>query len=144
MPAGKVTFATASSPSPKLAIRVALRAGGGDVQGARHGIQLRSYDLGGTSGALMDCAAVGLPTVTNASLGAAVGVPDYVRCIPDELSPPILAAALADLLAGDFAVNRPEELRRKYSEERSLRTYSIELFKILGLDPTSRLSASGV
>ena len=111
---GSDTFKkTASSPSPKLAIRVALRAGGGDVQGARHGIQLRSYDLGGTSGALMDCAAVGLPTVTNASLGAAVGVPHDVRCIPDELSPPILAAALADLLAGDFAVNRPEELRRK-------------------------------
>jgi hypothetical protein len=102
MPAGKVTFATASSPSPKLAIRVALRAGGGDVQGARHGIQLRSYDLGGTSGALMDCAAVGLPTVTNASLGAAVGVPDYVRCIPDELSPAYTGCGSGGSVGGRF------------------------------------------
>ena len=50
--------------------------------GADLAVQLRTYGLGGLSGALLDCAAAGLPTVTNAALAEAVGVPDYIRSDP--------------------------------------------------------------
>ena len=56
--------------------------------GADVGIQLRTYGLGGLSGALLDCAAAGLPTISNLSLGRAVEVPAaYNRTIPDNLNP---------------------------------------------------------
>ena len=81
--------------------------------GADLGIQLRTYGLGGLSGAVLDCAAAGLPTVTNASLGDAVGVPAaYFRSIPDALSPVLLAEALADLLEAGLPAQRPEAERR--------------------------------
>jgi hypothetical protein len=57
-------------------------------------VQLRTYGLGGLSGALLDCAAGGLPSATNESLlAAAIGVPDYVRSIADAVSPLLLAEA---------------------------------------------------
>jgi glycosyltransferase involved in cell wall biosynthesis len=102
--------------------------------GADLAVQLRTYDLGGLSGALLDCAAAGLPTVTNASLAEAVGVPDYVRRIPNSLSPSLLAEALADLLAVGLAAERPEPLRRAYSEERHIHTYARGLCHSLALE----------
>ncbi len=101
--------------------------------GADLAVQLRTYALGGLSGALLDCAAAGLPCVTNDSLGAAVGVPSYVRCIPDAISPLLLAGALADLLAAGLAATRPEAERRAYSEARSFAVYARGLCAALGL-----------
>ena len=92
--------------------------------GADLGVQLRTYSLGALSGGLLDCAAAGLPTVTNELLGAAVGVPRYIHCIPDALSPLLLAEALATLLDSGLAANRPEAARRAYSEQRSFTAYS--------------------
>jgi glycosyltransferase involved in cell wall biosynthesis len=102
--------------------------------GADLAIQLRTYGLGGLSGALLDCAAAGLPTVTNASLGAAVGVPSYVRCIPDSISPLLLAEALADLIDASPNRVRNEKDRVAFSNERSFKTYSERLFVTLGVD----------
>jgi hypothetical protein len=48
--------------------------------GADLAVQLRRRRLGILSGALLDCAAAGLPTVTNESLAASVGAPHYIRC----------------------------------------------------------------
>jgi glycosyltransferase involved in cell wall biosynthesis len=104
--------------------------------GADLGVQLRTYGLGGLSGALLDCAAAGLPTVTNSSLGAAVGVPQsYVRDIPDALSPLRLAQALADLLHAGPSQECLEADRSAYSEERSFAAYARELCAALDLDP---------
>jgi glycosyltransferase involved in cell wall biosynthesis len=106
--------------------------------GADLGVQLRTYSLGALSGGLLDCAAAGLPTVTNESLGAAVGVPRYIHCIPDALSPLLLAEALATLLDSGLAANRPEAARRAYSEQRSFTAYSRGLCRALELDVRSR------
>jgi hypothetical protein len=97
------------------------------------GVQLRTYGLGGLSGALLDCAAAGLPTVTTASLAEAVGVPGYVRAVPDAISPVLMAEALADLLE-ETGGRRPEAERAAFSEARSLGTYARLLCETLGLD----------
>jgi glycosyltransferase involved in cell wall biosynthesis len=99
------------------------------------GVQLRSYGLGALSGGLLDCVAVGLPTVTNAALGEAVGVPEgYVRRVPDALSPLLLAEALADILdAGQVSV-RPETDREAFAEARSFARYARGLCELLELD----------
>jgi glycosyltransferase involved in cell wall biosynthesis len=112
--------------------------------GADLAVQLRTYGLGGLSGALLDCAAAGLPTVTNASLGAAVGVPDYIRCIPDTISPLLLAEALADLLASGLTTDRPEAARRDYSEQRSFVAYAKRLCHVLGLETPATVPAHRV
>jgi glycosyltransferase involved in cell wall biosynthesis len=103
--------------------------------GADLAVQLRTFTLGGLSGAVLDCAAAGMPTVTNASLAAAVGVPDYYfRCIPDNVSPQLLAEALADLLAAGLAAQRPEPARRAYSEQRGFASYARGLCEALALE----------
>ena len=103
--------------------------------GADLAVQLRTYTLGGLSGALIDCAAAGLPTVANQSLADAVGVPaSYNRSINDALSPLLVAEALAELHEAGLDRRRPEEARRVFSEERSLANYSGRLCRVLGLD----------
>lgn len=98
-------------------------------------IQLRTYGLGGLSGALLDCAAAGLPTVTNKALAEAVGVPSrYTRSIPDALSPVLLAEALLDLLQAGGRSPRCEEDRQTYCEERNFSSYAQGLCRALGLD----------
>jgi hypothetical protein len=112
--------------------------------GADLGIQLRTYGLGGLSGALLDCAAAGLPSVANASLAAAVGVPDYVRSIPDPISPLLLAEALADLRDSGLTNERPEKARRAFSEQRSFAAYGRELCDALALEIPPRAPPSSV
>ncbi|MFY0736512.1 glycosyltransferase [Aurantimonas sp. NFXS3] len=103
--------------------------------GADLALQLRTYDLGGLSGALLDCAAVGLPTVANQSLIDAVGVPrSFNRGVNDALSPLLIAEALAELHETGLSRRRPEEERRAFSKERSLASYSARLCRVLGLD----------
>ena len=112
--------------------------------GAGLAVQLRTYGLGGLSGSLLDCAAAGLPTVTNESLGAAVGVPSYIRCIPDALSPLLLAEAFAGLLEAGLNRERPEIERRAFSGQRSFDTYAHRLCEALGLDiPLAQGAPSG-
>ena len=99
------------------------------------GVQLRTYGLGALSGGLLDCAAAGLPTVTNASLGEAVGTPTtYVRRIPDAPSPLLLAEALADLLDAGLAAVRPAAEREAFAEARSFANYARGLCGVLDLD----------
>lgn len=103
--------------------------------GADLGVQLRTYALGGLSGALLDCAAAGLPTVTNMSLGHAVGTPEsYVRRIPDAISAVLLAEAFADLLEAGPGVSARAGDREAFSEERSFRLYAKRLCDALELE----------
>lgn len=98
-------------------------------------IQLRTYGLGGLSGALLDCAAAGLPCVTNVSLGNAVGVPSsYTRNVPDLLNPILLAEAARELIDAGVTVTREETERHAYSEARSFKVYARELCNALHLD----------
>ena len=103
--------------------------------GSDLGVQLRTYALGGLSGALLDCAAAGLPTVTNASLGHTVGTPgSYVRRIPDAISALLLAEALADLLEAGPGSREREIDREAFSEERSFKQYAKRLCHALEID----------
>jgi glycosyltransferase involved in cell wall biosynthesis len=103
--------------------------------GADVAIQLRTYGLGGLSGAVLDCAAAGLPMVTNESLGTAVGVPTaYSRMVPDALSPLQIAEAVVSLLDAGLAVRRPDRERQAFCEERSLASYTTGLCHALDLD----------
>jgi glycosyltransferase involved in cell wall biosynthesis len=105
------------------------------LAGADLGIQLRNYGLGGLSGALLDCAAAGLPTVTNAALAEAVGVPSgYVRTIPDEISPVLLAEALASLLEAGVTTSLLEAERAAFAAGRSFGIYARRLCAALSLD----------
>jgi hypothetical protein len=110
------------------------------------GIQLRTHGLGSVSGALSHCLAAGLPTVANAGLAEAIGVPpEYTRTTPDALSPLLLAEALADLLAaesGQAAAERREAARKDYSKERSFAVYAEGLCRALELDVASSHAAS--
>ena len=113
--------------------------------GADLALQLRTYGFGALSGAVLDCAAVGLPTVTNAALGAAVEVPDaYVSTVPDALSPLQVAEALAALLDAGLAARRPEEARVAFCEARTMPSYARGLCGVLGLDvpATARAAAA--
>ena len=123
---GKVTFA--DSFVPEQVYRDYLI--GADVS-----IQLRTYTLGGLSGGLLDCAAVGLPVVANSSLAATVlPPPSYTRRIPDALSPVLLAEAVAELVESGPTPRRREEDRRAFTEERSMRAYARHLCAALGLE----------
>ena len=107
--------------------------------GADLAVQLRTYGLGGLSGALLDCAAAGVPTVTDDALAQAVGVPQrYTRRVPDALSPVLIAEALLDLLQSGATVLRHEEERLAFSEERSFEAYAQGLCRTLELDAMPR------
>jgi glycosyltransferase involved in cell wall biosynthesis len=102
--------------------------------GADLGLQLRWTYLGSLSGALLDCIAAGLPTVTNESLGEMMDAPEYVRCVPDQLSPVLVAEALADLLDSGLPRTNFEAARQAYTEAHSFRVYSERLCEALALE----------
>jgi len=102
--------------------------------GADLGVQLRRVYLGSISGALQDCIGAGLPTVTNASLGEMLDAPSYVRCVPDALSPLLVAEALANLLDCGLARTRPEAERLAYVAAHSFADYARGLCAALGLE----------
>ena len=103
--------------------------------GADLAIQLRTFGLGGLSGALLDCAAAGLPCVTNTSLASAVGVPgSYTRCVTDLPNPILIAEACGELIEAGFTATEREQDRAAYSEARSFAVYARELCRALHLD----------
>ena len=98
-------------------------------------IQLRTYGLGGLSGALLDCAAAGLPCVANQSLFDAVAPPAALTsAIPDALSPVLLAEQVASAVRrrGTGAL---EDARQEFCRERSLARYADHLMAALDLAP---------
>ena len=60
--------------------------------------------------------------------------PDYVRRVPDQLSPVLVAEALADLLNSGLARTSFEAARQAYAEAHSLRIYSERLCEALALE----------
>ena len=97
-------------------------------------IQLRTYGLGGLSGALLDCAAAGLPCVANQGLVDAVAPPPaYTAAIPDSLSVVLLAEQVM-ALADCRGTKATEAARSDFCRERSLSHYAAHLMTALGLD----------
>lgn len=97
--------------------------------GADLGVQLRTAGPGNVSGALADCIAAGLPTVASATLSDALDAPDYVRPVPDNPSPLLVAEAAAALLAR----GPTDAARRAYAAEHGFDRYAARLCAALGL-----------
>lgn len=95
-------------------------------------VQLRTYGFGGLSGALIDCIGAGVPSVANASLANAIEAPPYVATIPDALSAPLLAEAIADIVESSRHRPRPLAARRADLATRNFDIYCTKLMNGLG------------
>ncbi len=96
-------------------------------------VQLRTYQLGGLSGALLDCIAAALPTVANEHLAEAVEAPDYVKRVPDAISAVLVAEAIASFVQGDLHSSRPIAERDAMIASRNFDTYADRLLAALGV-----------
>jgi glycosyltransferase involved in cell wall biosynthesis len=99
------------------------------------GVQLRNYQLGGLSGALLDCMAAGLPTVATAHLAEAILAPAFVRTVPDAISAVLLAETVAEIIDSGMHLVRPLDARRALLAERNFDIYATGLLAALGIGP---------
>lgn len=95
------------------------------------GVQLRISPLLGVSGPLSDLAAFGTPAVASRGLAIDVAAPDYVRRLPDEVSPVMVAEAVEEVLAAPPVWTDVEAQRRAYLERQSPRRYAELLLDLL-------------
>ncbi|MDG4880376.1 glycosyltransferase [Mesorhizobium sp. WSM4884] len=103
-------------------------------------VQLRTHFFGGLSGALLDCIAVGLPTVANEDLALAMESPTYVSSIPDHPSPVLIAETLAEISQKGSNRSQFDEARRHYCEVHSFKNYAQQLCEGLGFEtPANQL-----
>ena len=95
-------------------------------------VQLRQYDFGGLSGALLDCIEVALPTVANSSLAEAMEAPSFVRRIPNGISPVLLAEELVSI----FEECKPRSIddARAFKQTHNFEIYTQRLLNTFGLD----------
>ena len=104
-------------------------------------VQLRTHLLGGLSGALLDCIAVGLPAVANADLADSMDAPGYIERIHDRPSPVLIANAMADLIERQRGLGRPHQERQAFASTHNFNTYAHRLSEALALDPPRRAAA---
>lgn len=97
-------------------------------------IQLRTYAMGGLSGALNDCIAASLPSVANEHLADALMAPDFVRRIPDSLSSVLVAEAVLDILSSGQNKTRPTAKAVAYHRAHSLASYARKMMNALGFE----------
>ena len=86
--------------------------------------------FGGLSGALLDCIAAGLPTVSNSDLALALNAPEYVVQVPDKPSSDDVADALTHILTLSQKDSERIAICQKYIEEYSFKKYSKKLLEI--------------
>lgn len=96
-------------------------------------LQLRVYQLGGLSGALLDCAAAALPTVANAHLADACEAPPYIRRVPDEIDALYVAQAMAEIVETGLHNKRPLDECRAALADRNFEAYAERLLTTLNL-----------
>jgi glycosyltransferase involved in cell wall biosynthesis len=96
-------------------------------------LQLRTFGLGGVSGAVSDCISAGLPTVCNEDLAAAVEAPDYVLRVPDHLSATLIAEQLANAYEAGRHRVRLSPARDEYLGVHNFDNYAAQLMQYLGL-----------
>jgi glycosyltransferase involved in cell wall biosynthesis len=104
-------------------------------------VQLRTHLLGGLSGALLDCIAVGLPAVANADLADSMDAPGYVSRVHDRPSPVLIANAMADMIERQRGLPRPHEERSAFASTHNFSTYAHRLSGALALDIARRAAA---
>ena len=94
-------------------------------------MQLRNAGQGNISGALIDCIAAGLPTVTTQDLATTLNAPSYIAAVSDHLNPTEIAATLATLIN-----NRPatEPIRAAYCQTHGMTRYVETLLTMVGLE----------
>lgn len=96
------------------------------------GVQLRTYGMGGLSGALGDCIAAALPTIANAHLAEAMQAPDFVVRVPDAISSLLVAEAALKLLSDNAPGDRPVDQARAFAAARTPEIYCQTLMEHLG------------
>jgi len=96
-------------------------------------IQLRIYEFGGLSGAMLDGIAAGVPTVANAHLAEAMESPSYVARIPNGLSPVLAAEELMEIFSRDRRDDLEEE-RKAFLEAHSVDVYAERLLNGMGFE----------
>ena len=97
-------------------------------------VQLRTHLLGGLSGALLDCIALGLPAVANADLADSMDAPSYVERIHDRPSPVLIANAMANIITRQGGLLRHHLERNLFASTHNFSTYARRLSEGLALD----------
>ncbi|WP_420142330.1 glycosyltransferase [Sphingomonas sp.] len=97
-------------------------------------IQLRTYFMGGLSGALNDCIAAGIPCVANDHLAQSSIAPSFVHRVSDNLSPILIAEAFLDIIRSGEHLSRPINEARAFAVDHSLDRYAIRMMEALGFD----------
>lgn len=104
-------------------------------------VQLRTYFLGSISGALSDCIGAALPVVANQHLADAIQAPDFIRRVPDHLSPVLVAEELAAIFeAGVDRLSLRDQVR-DYRAAHSFEAYNRQLLTALGFEPARPAAA---
>lgn len=98
------------------------------------GIQLRTYHMGGLSGALNDCIAAALPTISNSHLAEAMDAPRFVRRIPDGLSSILIAEAALTIIESGDNLKRPQDEAEEFTRTHSASAYCRKLLAGMELD----------
>lgn len=101
---------------------------GGDL-----GLQIRSNDLLGISGALVDCAAFGMPALASEPLVYDMDTPSFVEALPVIISPLILAEEILSWRDRRPEQSQVEAERRSYVSDYSVARYARELAQAIGL-----------
>lgn len=98
------------------------------------GVQLRTYLMGGLSGALNDCIAAALPSIANDHLAEAMRAPDFVKRVPDGLSSLLIAEAALAILSENEHGHRPVAEAKTFAQAFSPDSYCQALLHHLGFD----------
>ena len=97
-------------------------------------VQLGTHRLSGPSGALMDCIAAALPTVTNDLAADVAEAPGFVWRVPNALSPVLVAEAALDIVSSGQHRLRPVDEARDFGEAHSPEVFARAMVEALELD----------
>jgi glycosyltransferase involved in cell wall biosynthesis len=100
-------------------------------------VQLRTSTVLSLSGALADCIAFGVPTITTQDIADEMDAPSYVQAVNSLTSSLLVAEAIDGLRQlRRTAFEKIEDERRDYLSRRSVDAYARSLLEALGLDWT--------
>lgn len=92
-------------------------------------IQPRKVGFGQGSGAIAECAAVGLVTVASENVANSVEAPDFVLRVPDGLSPTLIAERILEAYELGMHHSRLSPARTEYLQRHSFERYAQSLLQ---------------
>ena len=98
------------------------------------GVQLRISPLLGVSGPVSDLAAFGTPAVASSGLCADVAAPDFIRRLPDSVSPVNVAQEIVNYLQEPTPDDEREHQRRTYMARHTPELYAQLLLDLIAED----------